>query len=215
MEQQIIKSEVWTRTQVRNNILKVWDATTENDRFDWYGKARNFAIDLTFHNMPQVTVTKACGVIAALSPMVSWKRNMLLAEHIIMNPERWEKLGCLKSNARKAYEIINSLNGSEDAILKILHGRKTSAFFLNILYPEKAISLTMDRHAISIAMGRKITKDETKYFQLTAGQYKFLVECYRWTAAKLGVNPLLLQSATWVLWRREGRNTELPYSLNF
>lgn len=214
MEQQIIKGEVWTRTQVKNNILKVWNATTENDRFDWYGMARNFAVDMTFHNMPLVSVTKACGVIAAISPMMSWKRNMILAEDIIRNPDGWAKLGCLKNNAKKAYEIIHS-DGQEDTILDILKGKKTTAFFLNILYPEKAISLTMDRHAISIAMGRKITKDDAKFFQLTAGQYKFLVESYRWTAAKLGVNPLILQSATWVLWRQEGRNTELPYKLDF
>lgn len=214
MEQQIIKSEVWTRTQVKNNILKVWDATSNADRFDWYQEAYYFAISLTNLDPDSAALGRACGVIAALSPMLHWNQNKKLAKHLIANPADYPNLKCLKANAKKAYDILMS-DGSDDAILTILNGKKTSAFFLNIRYPNKAISLTMDRHAISIAIGRKIRKDETKYFQLTAGQYKFLVECYRWTAAKLGINPLLLQSATWVLWRREGRNTELPYSLDF
>jgi len=217
MEQQMIHGETWSRVQVKNNILAVWNATSAHDRFDWYGSANLFA-----HNVASlsndmgrwISTKKVCGVIAALSPMVSWKRNMLLAQHVVLNPEDWPNLKCLKSNAKKAYDIINS-NGSEDAILAILRGKKTSAFFLNILHPTEAISMTMDRHAISIALGRKIKKDEVKFFQLTASQYKFLVECYRWTAAKIGVNPLILQSATWVLWRREGRITELPYTLDF
>ena len=195
---QQFKNETLTRVKVRNNILKVWEQSTENDRYDWYNKARAIAVDMAFHGMPQVTVTKACGVIAALSPMVSWNRNIVLAEHVILNPERWDKLGCLKLNAKKAYDIIQS-DGSEKAILSILKGQKTSAFFLNILYPDQAISLTMDRHAISIAVGYKLAKDQ---MQMTAGQYKFFVECYRWTAAQLGINPLILQSATWVVWRK-------------
>lgn len=213
----MIHGEEWSRVQVKNNILAVWNATSYHDRFDWYGSANLFAHNVASlsNDMGRFTsVIKVCGVIAALSPMIQWKRNMELAQHVVLNPDRWEKLGCLKNNAKKAYDIINS-NGSEDAILAILRGKKTSAFFLNMLHPDKAISMTMDRHAISIALGRKIRKEEAKFFQLTAGQYKFLVESYRWTAAKIGVNPLILQSATWVLWRREGRITELPYTLDF
>ena len=217
MEQQIIKGEVWTRTQVKNNIMKVWNATNDNDRFDWYQAAYQFAVSLTDLDpdrcSPHIgSLGRACGVIAALSPMVHWNHNKKLAIQLYNRPG--DRLGCLQTNARKAYQILHC-DGKDDTILGILKGKKTSAFFLNIRYPDKAISMTMDRHAISIALGRKITKDESKFFQLTAGQYKFLVECYRWTAAKLEINPLTLQSATWVLWRREGRNTELPYYLDF
>jgi len=223
MEQQFYNKQ-YTRTQVKNNILKVWDATNETDRFDWYKAANDFAHGLAniapSNDGYHLDVARACGVIAALSPMVHWNRNKKLARELIEDSKLlnvWiivDHMACLKANARKAAAILLS-DGSDDAILDILKGKKTSAFFLNILYPNKAISLTMDRHAISIALGRKITKGEEKYLQLTAGQYKFLVECYRWTAAKLKVNPLILQSATWVLWRKEGRNTELPYYLDF
>jgi hypothetical protein len=59
--------------------------------------------------------------------------------------------------------------------------------------------LTIDRHAVSIAVGEKLSDDK---LQMTAGQYEFFQETYRWTAAQLGVNPLILQSATWVVWRK-------------
>lgn len=224
MEQQIIKGELWSRTQVKNNILAVWNATNESDKFDWYQAANNYAHELAnvspSNDGYHLDVSRACGVIAALSPMIHWNQNKKLARELIEDARLlnvWviaESMACLKSNARKAAAILLS-DGSDDEILNILHGKKTSAFYLNIKYPEKAISMTMDRHAISIALGRKITKGEEKYFQLTVAQYEFLVECYRWTAAKLGINPLILQSATWVLWRREGRNIELPYYLPF
>lgn len=200
---QQFKHQTLTRVKVRNNILKVWEQTTEEDRFDWYQGALDFAHELadlvddsegTYH----IIVSKACGVIAALSPMVSWGRNKQLAKQLIQSPENWDTLGCLKNNARKAYDIIHS-DGSDQAILTILKGRKTSAFFLNISYPEKAISLTIDRHALSIAVGRKLSDSD---LQFTAKQYEFFQECYRWTAAQLDVNPLILQSATWVVWRK-------------
>lgn len=213
----MIKGEVWSRTQVKNNILAVWEATNETDRFDWYYTAYRFAVNLTDLDPDRFqgnvgVLGRACGIIAALSPMIHWNQNKKLAIQLYNRPN--DRLACLQSNARKAKQILEC-NGSDDAILKILKGKKTSAFFLNIRYPNKSVSMTMDRHAISIALGKKITKEDEKYFQLTGNQYKFLVECYRWTAAKIGINPLLLQSATWVLWRREGRNTELPYYLPF
>lgn len=204
---QQFKNETLTRTKVRNNILAIWNETSENDRFDWYGQAHDFAIGLCITNeLPRDTenIAKACGIIAALSPMCSWDVNKRLASQMMSDSilfNVWDvanNMPCLKSNAKKAAAILLS-NGSDQEILDILKGPKTSAFFLNIMYPDKAISLTMDRHAISIAVGFKLPKDQ---MQMTAKQYDFFQECYRWTAAKLGINPLILQSATWVVWRK-------------
>lgn len=100
----------------------------------------------------------------------------------------------------KAEQIYNS-SGDESEILDILKGNKISAFYLNIRYPEKDISLTMDRHAICIALGFKHLPDN-EIPQLTVDQYEFFVQCYRWTAASLGISGTCLQSATWVTHRR-------------
>ena len=197
MKQQF-KNVTLTRVKVRNNILKVWNEATEADKFDWYQDAYNYAqvlestyLDEDGDHVKQLS--KTAGIIAALSPMVSWDRNKQLAEMIFRT--KTEYMPCLKANARKAKLILES-DGSDEAILNILKGAKTSAFYLNIRYPEKAIALTMDRHAVSICIGEKIEP------QMTAKQYEFFSQCYRWTAAQLGISPLLLQSATWVVWRR-------------
>jgi len=198
---------------VRNNILKVWEQTTANDRYDWYREALIFAHEITRKANElgrYTTARKACGVIAALSPMVKWEKNLELAYMLVVQDVSPEDMPCLKTNARKAKAILES-NGSDPAILEILSGKKVSAFFLNIQYPDDSIHLTMDRHAVSIAIGKKLTDEK---LQMTAGQYEFLSECYRYTAAKLGINALLLQSATWLFWRRNGRSTEIQLDLN-
>lgn len=194
MRKQQFKNVQLTRTKVRNNILKVWNETTEGDRFDWYADALQFAEQLS--EKYSVGVSQAVGCVAALSPMVSWDRNKQLASELCQHNDP-EQLGCLKANARKAQACLES-GGTNEEILSILRGKKVSAFYLNIRYPEKAIALTMDRHAVSIALGYKVTDD----LIMTAKQYEFFSECYRWTAAQLDVSPLLLQSATWVVWRK-------------
>lgn len=205
MKKQVFKNEVLTRTKVRNNILKIWEQTTDADRYDWYAEAQRFAKtqDLEYH-LPVATV---CGVIAALSPMVSWERNKELTIIALINWEAGnspETMPCLKANARKAWEILgmtlSSKEKMENEILDILKGDKVSSFFLNILYPDQAISITIDRHALSICMGQWLTEESVR--TMTAKQYEFFSECYRWTAAQLGINPLVLQSATWLVWRR-------------
>lgn len=197
MKAQRYKNQTLTRSKVKNNILRIWNESTEKERFDWYKGANDFAFMVSYHLPDKNGHIKACGILAALSPMVKWTKNMELALLVIKGVQP-EDLPCLKANARKAKAIMDS-DGKQDTILKILKGQKISAFFLNILYPKKAIHLTIDRHALSIAVGKSLNNSD---MQITAGQYEFFSECYRWTAAKLHISPLLLQSATWLAWRR-------------
>ena len=105
----------------------------------------------------------------------------------------------IKAFKDKAKRIINS-NGSDEEILKILNGRKISAFYLNIKYPNLSNNLTIDRHALSIALGYWITEED--YRGMTASQYNFFVQCFTLAAVKVGVTPLIMQSATWVRFRK-------------
>jgi hypothetical protein len=115
MATQSFHNQKLTRVKVRNNILMAAEVNEDGD-------------------IDHLDVARACGVIAALSPMVSWGRNKQLAKQLFLSPENWDTLGCLKANAKKAYLIVYS-DGSDKAILEILKGKKTSAFFLNIWYP--------------------------------------------------------------------------------
>lgn len=190
---QIFKGEVLTRTRIRNNILKVWNMTDESERHDWYKNANKLAEIMA--DVQDTQMTKVVGVIAALSPLKTWEQNLVCAREFIMTGDT----GHMKQFIQKARDIVKS-DGSDEEILDILNGRKISAFYLNIMYYDKADYLTIDRHALSVALGYWI--EESDYAGMTAAQYDFFVQCYVLAAVKAGVSPLRMQSATWVKWRK-------------
>ena len=100
---------------------------------------------------------------------------------------------------KKAADILALQDPTTDEIVEILNGQKIVNFFHNIRYPKTSRNVTIDRHALSIAVGKKLTDEKMK---LTKAQFEFFEHCYRWTADNLGISPLLLQSATWVKWRQ-------------
>ena len=84
-------------------------------------------------------------------------------------------------------------------ILKTLNGEKTKNFYLNIKYYNNAENLTVDRQALQVALGRILNDRE---MSMTSPQYSFFKECYIYTANRLNIRPSLLQSITWLTWRR-------------
>lgn len=192
MKNQQFKSVTLSRVKTVNNILKIWSLAQDSDKYDWYTEAYDFAVCLT--KVSQVNVPQACGIIAAFSPLKTWDQNKAIALSFVTTG----KAGHMGAFVKKAQAILQA--ETEEDILRILSGRKIQSFFLNILYPAEALSLTIDRHALSVALGHWIT--ETEYAGMTARQYAFFSECYRHAAKRLNVNPLLVQSATWLVWRR-------------
>ena len=194
-----MKQRLWnnkySRTQIKNNLMRVWGQCTQEDTYDWYERAHAEAVKLAGSNHAHNDINRAAGVIAALSPRMTWDRNLVVAKDL------WETGDCkaIGQFKQKALDIFNS-DGNEQTVLDILKGQKISSFYLNIRYPDKAIAVTIDRHHLSICLGKKLTDADLK--SVTVNQYEFLVECTRYTAAKLGISPLLLQSATWVRWRK-------------
>jgi hypothetical protein len=205
MTSQIYKRVKISRVKAVSNILKVWQLAEESDKHDWYQEANNFALINIVPCIPgpvsdiQLKLNKACGIIAALSPLKNWDANKKLAVDLV-NTGNCGHMGAFVGKAR----LILSSDGLESTILGILSGKKIQAFYLNIRYPNKAISLTIDRHALSVCLGHKVTESEE--YTMTKKQYEFFSECYRYAATKLNVNPLLVQSVTWLVWRKIGKN---------
>ena len=192
MVTQIFKGESLTRTKVKNNILKIWDLTNESERYHWYRDAWNKAAELS--EIYNIDFNKVIGVIASLSPLKTWEQNLICAEEYLQTGY----CGHIGLFLSKAESILRS-DGSNEAILEILNGRKISAFYINIKYPYKASHITIDRHALSIGLGRWVTDGD--YRGMTARQYEFFSQCYVLAAMQVGVEPLQMQSATWVKWR--------------
>lgn len=189
-----VYGETYSRTVLRNNILRMLGKCKDEDFFDWYSDARKVAINIA--NESDLPLIVVCGVIAAISPKMNWKRNIEEARTMCLTGE-CKQMGFLKDKARA---IINS-TGTKSEILKILNGEKISAFFLNIYEPHTSENVTIDRHAIRIALGKNLTDAEIKTIPVKT--YKVFENAYKAAADKYGTTPLIAQSATWVRYRKD------------
>lgn len=178
------------------NITRCFRAASQADTLsgmDWYARARRLAIELD-PNCPH----RAAGVIAAMSPLMSWPQNVRQAKNV------YSGIGAkgLSKNVAKAHAIYN---GGDP--LDILGGEKVTSFYMNIIAPNNATPVTIDRHAIDIACGKvQNDADRNKIIRGKAG-YQTIASMYRRAAEILSkeygvlILPQQVQAVTWVSWR--------------
>ena len=195
------------------NITAAFRAASTSERaegINWYGRALNLATELD-----PADPARGAAVIAVLSPMLSWPRNMLLARQAyamsagyvgvgnpFASPEMQAlNLGCLKKNATKAFRILAGIPAET-----VVSGEKVTSFYSNIL--GVAENVTVDRHAIDIACGKPLSDAErSKVIGGKAG-YDNVAAMYRRAAEilssemKFYITPAQVQAVTWVYWRR-------------
>ena len=190
----------YSRTKIKNNILRVYADSLESEKNDWYREAHQWAVDVSnflysFKRL-NVSVNQVLGITSALSPLKEWEKNKELTVDFILSGD----CGHMKNNKLKADKILMAHSSiSDDTILKILNGKKTQRFYMNMVHPNDGTGVTVDRHAIAIAIGRTATEIEQS---LTTNKYTFIENCYKMTADALGLTPLHLQSITWQAWKR-------------
>jgi len=190
----------YSRTKIKNNILRVYADSLESEKNDWYREAHQWAVDVSkflwsFKRI-NVSVKQVLGITSALSPLKEWEKNKELTVDFILSGD----CGHMKNNKLKADKIRMAHSSiSDDTILKILNGKKTQRFYMNMVHPDDGTGVTVDRHAIAIAIGRTATEIEQS---LTTNKYTFIENCYKITADALGLTPLHLQSITWQAWKR-------------
>lgn len=177
---------------------------------DWYLQARFIANHIA--NKYNVPFSKVCGVISALSPATNWVRNIADACNLVYV---WSQdLDCDKvvvttygNNKRKAIQILG-LNGHHiAAIERLILGKskvsKTASFFSNILTGDSQ-SVTIDRHAVRIALNRK----DSDEICITEKRYRNIVEAYQIVAKKVNLSPSQVQAITWISFREN-----MPYNV--
>lgn len=189
---QAFKGKTLTLKKTVNNIVKVYNNSDKFSNNDWYKEANDYAGYLA--NIFDIKISVACGIIAALSPIKTWNENKLIAYSFLQSG----KAGHVKLFLEKAKAILEC-GGEVEDICTILNGRKITSFFLNILNPSNSQNITIDRHALSIALGRNIKEQEG--VGITKRQYEFFVTAYKAAGAKLNISPVLVQSVTWQTWR--------------
>jgi hypothetical protein len=192
----------YSKTKIKNNIIKTYKQSNQSELNDWYQEAHDFGIEVS-EMFEGVSKRQVLGIISALSPLKEWNKNKELAVDLISTGNA----GHMKRNVQKGRDIL-AIKGSnyrecdsmvlDFKIRKILNGEKTKAFYTNMTYPSGK-GVTVDRHAIAIAIGRTATDKEQS---ISKQVYTFIENCYIMTSETLNLAPLHLQSITWQTWKR-------------
>ena len=178
----------------------------------WYKNAHEIASRLARNN--NITVEKAAGVLAALSPNNKWERNCLDAEHLIQafisgeEEDAREVSVCTYSAMKdKAIKILmlsnsNKVDHSFD-ILKILNGPKIKEFYRCIMQTK---DVTVDGHAYSIWFGERMTMKQVPNIgkRLRERIKSDYLDATEWINLEMNTNylPSDIQAITWVCHKR-------------
>jgi hypothetical protein len=166
---------------------------------EWYERAHETATKIGGGD-----ARKGAGIIAAVSPLTDWATNLSHANSIINTGTA----PTFDINARKARRIHEGED--PDSVLGT-HG-KVPNFFANIADPSNPHPVTIDTHAVNLAVGNPFVgqggkrvgpkpEDATKVFH-SKGRYDHFVRAYKAASEQLGVDiPNKVQAATWVTHR--------------
>lgn len=176
------------------NVYRSADAQQIAAGMVWYETAHNEAMKLSAEF--NLTIEQTAGIIAALSPQVSWGFNL-----------EWSRAIC--EGDRTNYGLTAS-QGKAEMIrynpdippLDILGGPKVRAFYACIQSAGMTDTVCVDRHACDIATGIR-----GSFNSLTAARIRVVQAAYVRAARRLAETggPVLsaaqLQAITWVTWR--------------
>lgn len=196
---------VTLHTPHTRNVTRVYRAATAQDVADgteWYDRARRLAVSLDPANP-----ARAAAVIALVSPLTPWARNVWLAGEAYRMHAAGEDVGVLLPTLkRNAVKVARVLGG--EAPETVVSGPKVTPFYLTIADPTNPHAVVIDRHAYDIAVGR-VTDDETRGKGIGSVKRQAALElCYSRAARILTretgtvVLPSTVQAVTWVAWRR-------------
>lgn len=165
------------------------DDTGMESGLTWYNRAHNECVLLS--QVFEIPLSKAVGVVAALSPNNKWKRNLHDAWQFLDSPSLETKVCTFKTQRQKALDILSS-DGSDATILKILNGQKTKNFYENIKYYASSERVTVDMWAFRSVDLRASTKN-----------FKLVELAYKEAATELDLRPHQLQAVIWGVVRGE------------
>ncbi len=207
-----MKRRTWSR-RYETNILKVYAQATDSDidmGLHWYQQV-NDAAKAIAGRCTTATTVEVIGVIAALSPGLSWGLNVLQAEQLIKAHEQGTELPLVGSyghkNVDKAIRILN-----HEWPLDVLGGNKVRAFFYNILFPTGDAHVTIDRHAKALTINAPATRrgfaSDNVLSAVKKSEYDYIAWHYEVIARRLRLIPSQLQAICWITWKRINESRE-------
>jgi hypothetical protein len=189
-----------------SNVIALFDAGTQAERDEgetWYLVANEHAKSMA-RLAPDLTVRRAAGIIAALSPQNSWTHNLNMAI-------RTAKFGeCPPSTIQRNCDKANAIMGGAEPEDVLGNGPKTLAFWQNIYNPATSNAVTIDRHAVHAAYG-EVLDERRRGWALRQRKdfdgYELVANVYRQAAREINVRdgrdlaPHQVQAVVWVVWR--------------
>lgn len=185
-----------------DNLLSLYNTagpTIREEGMRWYEDANKISLSLTDRFL-LASCSHAAGVIAVLSPSVSWEVNCRDAESVCA--------------ARKGQDVTVSTYGQfkekafairdGDDPIKWINPRtapKTYAFWKCIKDPDNAAHVTIDRHALAACFGRPLTDRERSNALKRVGMYNHYSQIYKDAASVVGILPSQMQAICWLRWR--------------
>jgi hypothetical protein len=191
---------------MEENILEMFNRANDleiDNGMCWYEVANKEARQIQVKSNQGLKLNQICGIIAALSPRNKWYRNLIDAENLAVCydgtlPSLLNfKCATFSSNKLKAILIASMDNPTDSEVLAILGGDKVRSFYHNILNPDGKVEVTLDGHAICVALGNRHVG-----IVATGMIYKQLVNMYSYQADLLNILPSQLQAITWLSYRR-------------
>ena len=197
----LAKAQFHTHVQ---NILKKYDeasSATKRSGTEWYLRAHDEA-----EKVGRGDVKKGAGIIAALSPLTDWDKNVAYAHQLVNTGDSPSTL--IRKNVEKAQRI----HFGEDPD-KVLGGHKVTAFYKNIVNPSDPEPVTIDRHAYDIAMGHPFVGTGRKStprggggkmspdlgLTKSVGRNQHFQYGYKFAAGERNIEiPNVMQAITWV-----------------
>ena len=176
------------------NVYRSADAQQIAAGMIWYETAHNEALKLSAEF--SLSIEQTAGIIAALSPQVSWGFNLEWARAICERDRTQYGLSLSQGRA----EMIRY--NPDIPPLDILGGPKVRAFYACIESAGMTDTVCVDRHACDIATGLR-----GSFNSLTDRRIRIIQAAYVSAARRLAITggPVLsaaqLQAITWITWR--------------
>lgn len=176
----------------------------------WYAEAHALAAAVAEET--GLTTRQVAGVIAVLSPGVFWSYQIKTTKDFVLavlagEDVTGEGFAYYNRNRAKAVRIING----EDPD-RVVSGPKVTAFYRNILSKGTDDNVTIDRHALRVALGGDYTPNQISAFLKPYSD--LAAQAYRLVAAALNLSPAELQAVCWVWWKSRTNRDQLTPGFN-
>lgn len=181
-----------------DRIIDLYELSNDDERREgqtWYDRCLAFVQALADNH--DRTVADVAAVLAVLSPSTTLEQNIIDTINVLAGNDE-AKVGTYGPQHQKAL-AVRDLGFTPD---EVLGKNKTAAFWSNIVNPQTAGRVTVDRHAARVATGWTMTADESYYYVNTPAKYSVLETAYRLAADRLDLLPHQLQAITWITFKR-------------